>query len=302
MTPAMVARRLSQAWREGVTDAELHVRLYKEWRDRLAAMGVNTLAGKRVLDIGCGDRAPVALLAARDGARVSAIDMLPIRLGRDRPRMWLALARETGIRAAIRTVVRDLVHTRRYWRTLARLAGGPLPTQAVDVVRGDAAALPFEDGSFDVVFSSAVWEHLPDVQAATRELNRVLRADGVAIIQIALFPALQGGHQWEWHTLEAGARRATRPWEHLRPGHGPHPLFLNEWREDQYRGAFADAMVVVGWEDGEVRGEEFLTDDALAELGSYTRRDLLLSWVTVWARPAGSADATSISSSEGGPE
>ena len=293
-----MARRVSQAWREGVTDAHLHFRLYKEWRDRLAAMGVETLAGRRVLDIGCGDRAPVALLAARDGARVSAIDMLPVRLGRGRPRMWLAVARETGLRAAARTIVRDAVHTWRYWRTLTMLAGGQLPTPAVDLVRGDAAALPFEDGTFDVVFSSAVWEHLPDVPAATREVNRVLRADGLAIIQIALFPALQGGHQWEWHTLDGDRPRVTRPWEHLRPGHQPHPVFLNEWREDQYRRAFVNAMDVVDWEDGEVRGEQFLTNDVLAELGAYTRRDLLLAWVTVWARSSRSVIARPISSSE----
>lgn len=302
MAPTTMARRLTQAWREGVTDAELHFGLYAAWRARLVSMGIPSLKGLRVLDIGCGDRAPIALLAAGDGADVVAIDISPIRLGRARPRMWIEIARESGLVAALRTLVRDGVHTRRYWRTLSRLAGRSLPAEDVDLVRGDAAALPFGDAAFDVVFSSAVWEHLPDVPAATREVNRVLRPEGMAIIQIALFPALQGGHHWEWHTIEKRGRRAVRPWEHLRPGHAPHPLYLNEWREDEYRGAFRDAMVVADWEDGEMRGESFLTDDVLAQLHGYTRRDLLLSWVTVWARPARSVGPGPVSSSERGSE
>jgi len=50
---------------------------------------------------------------------------------------------------------------------------------AVETSACDAADLPFEDGSFDLVFGHAVLHHLPDLDAAFREFRRVLRPGGV---------------------------------------------------------------------------------------------------------------------------
>jgi arsenite methyltransferase len=47
---------------------------------------------------------------------------------------------------------------------------------------GDASQLPFPDQSFDVAVSTQVYEYLPDVQAALRELYRILRPGGRAVI------------------------------------------------------------------------------------------------------------------------
>lgn len=43
----------------------------------------------------------------------------------------------------------------------------------------DAMALPFADGSFDVVICSQVYEHVPDAHRMMREIERVLRPGGV---------------------------------------------------------------------------------------------------------------------------
>ena len=43
----------------------------------------------------------------------------------------------------------------------------------------EAAELPFEDDSFDLVFGHAILHHLPDLDAAFREFLRVLRPGGV---------------------------------------------------------------------------------------------------------------------------
>jgi SAM-dependent methyltransferase len=48
----------------------------------------------------------------------------------------------------------------------------------VDTACCEAAELPFEDGSFDLVFGHAVLHHLPDLPAAFREFRRVLRPGG----------------------------------------------------------------------------------------------------------------------------
>jgi ubiquinone/menaquinone biosynthesis C-methylase UbiE len=50
---------------------------------------------------------------------------------------------------------------------------------SVETVACEASALPFEDGSFDLVFGHAVLHHLPDLAGAFREFRRVLRPGGV---------------------------------------------------------------------------------------------------------------------------
>ena len=48
----------------------------------------------------------------------------------------------------------------------------------------DAVRLPFDDGTFDVVYSSGVLHHVPDMAAACREAVRVLRPGGVARLML----------------------------------------------------------------------------------------------------------------------
>ncbi|MGY1691960.1 class I SAM-dependent methyltransferase [Geodermatophilus sp. SYSU D01105] len=50
------------------------------------------------------------------------------------------------------------------------------------VVRADAAALPFADGSFDAVTALNVLYHLADPLPALREAHRVLRAGGTLLV------------------------------------------------------------------------------------------------------------------------
>ncbi len=50
------------------------------------------------------------------------------------------------------------------------------------MARGDATQLPFKNDSFDCVFAGEIIEHLTNPARLLREIERVLRTDGVAVV------------------------------------------------------------------------------------------------------------------------
>jgi ubiquinone/menaquinone biosynthesis C-methylase UbiE len=60
------------------------------------------------------------------------------------------------------------------------------------VRRGDICALPFADAAFDFVIATDVIEHVDDDSRALREVARVLRAGGRALIAVPAFQSLWG--------------------------------------------------------------------------------------------------------------
>lgn len=53
-------------------------------------------------------------------------------------------------------------------------------------VQADITDLPFEDGRFSLIYCSNVLEHIPDDAAAMGQLRRVLKPNGLAIIQVPI--------------------------------------------------------------------------------------------------------------------
>jgi len=78
--------------------------------------------------------------------------------------------------------------------------------RGIRVLEGRAEQLPVADGSVDIAIASDVIEHLPDDVAAVRELARVLRPGGLALITVPAYPRLMGAHD---HAL-GHYRRYTR--------------------------------------------------------------------------------------------
>jgi arsenite methyltransferase len=105
--------------------------------------------GERVLDVGSGagmDSLVAAQMVGPEGS-VTGIDMTPEMLAK------------------------------------ARAAATEMGAAHVEFVEGEAEALPFADGAFDVVISNGVIDLIPDKDAAFDEIHRVLQPGGR--IQIA---------------------------------------------------------------------------------------------------------------------
>lgn len=56
--------------------------------------------------------------------------------------------------------------------------------KGLNVQYGDAESIPFENNSFDVVYSFGVLHHTPNITKAINEIERVLRPRGKAIIML----------------------------------------------------------------------------------------------------------------------
>jgi SAM-dependent methyltransferase len=88
----------------------------------------------------------------------------------------------------------------------------------VETAACEAAELPFEDDSFDLVFGHAVLHHLPDLPAAFREFRRVLRPGGV--VAFCGEPSHYGDRLASWP--KRGANAVAPLWRALM-GAAPRP-------------------------------------------------------------------------------
>lgn len=70
----------------------------------------------------------------------------------------------------------------------------------------EASKLPFEDKSFDGVFSIAVWHLIPDLKLASQELCRVLSSSGKFLI-ISADPANYDAWKKNYDTIEMNGKK-----------------------------------------------------------------------------------------------
>jgi ubiquinone/menaquinone biosynthesis C-methylase UbiE len=96
------------------------------------------------------------------------------------------------------------LHGLDYAAGMLQVARRELDLRVVVLVEGDGQTLPYADGSFDTVYSFKVLAHLPRTDCALREIRRVLRPGGVAILEFYNRHSIRyllhrGGyfHQWQ---------------------------------------------------------------------------------------------------------
>jgi 2-polyprenyl-3-methyl-5-hydroxy-6-metoxy-1,4-benzoquinol methylase len=134
--------------------------------------------GKRVLEIGCGNGADGVMFAAH-GADYTGVDL----------------------------TAEAVDATRRHF--LVKGLGGEFRQE-------NAERLTFEDNSFDIVYSFGVLHHTPAPEQAVREVHRVLKPGGVALIM------LYHRYSFNYYVRILGYMRARLILEILRRGVRTH--------------------------------------------------------------------------------
>lgn len=132
---------------------EFHIRGRTATLELARAASVDS--AKRVLDVGSGVGGTSRCLAREFGCHVTGIDL-----------------------------------TEEYCRAAAMLSDRIGLAHLVDYRQGDATNLPFDDASFDVVWTEHVAMNIPDKARLYREMHRVLKPGGtLAIYDILAGPA-----------------------------------------------------------------------------------------------------------------
>lgn len=286
-----VSARLASAWKifssyqEGVIgDADKEIRYHRRLCEVIRTQAGVEVAGARILDIGCGQLAAQVALFAADGAQVTGIDSEVPTYAMSLP-VFVRSFRRNGAERAVKSLARHLLFDRAWWKRVAAGYDRPVSRSGLDTRIMDARELRFPNDHFDFVCSAWTFEHIEDVPAAVREVDRVLKPTGVAHIAIHLFPSLSGGHHLDWAYPDIRPSRRVPPWDHLLEARYAPNTYLNRWRLDQYRQAFHSGLSVVDEERFE-EGRSLLTPELRERLMArgYSEADLLTRAVTFICR------------------
>ena len=243
----------------------------------------------KILDVGAGqDLRNATYFAVHND--VVGIDLDEIIQGLDLRgyyRMW----RKNGAVRVMKTAGRKALGLdRKFHKGLMKHLGGQR-FKPPKFVQGDATDMPFPAHSFDMVFSTSVFEHLADPAAVLDETVRVLKPGGVAHINAHLYTSDSGCHD---PRILCGQRDMIPRWAHLRPAYASmvrpnsylNRIRLKEWNElflsklpgvrlDHYK-ASADTELA----------RELATIRSRGELSEYTDEELLtVVIVAVWSKP-----------------
>lgn len=137
--------------------SELHNRGREATLDLANLAGIE--AGHHVLDVGCGIGGPARTLAAEFGCRVTGVD-----------------------------ISEEFCDAARFLNEQVGLSG------RIEIRRADAIALPFEDWSFDIIWTQHASMNIADKHAFLSEIHRVLKPGGKLAIHDVMAGAIQPIH------------------------------------------------------------------------------------------------------------
>ena len=262
-----------------------YTNVYKKTMKDLRGFGLDSIEGKEVLDIGCGARFPFSLLAAAEGAHITALDVMYLK-PHSLPVFFWKILKANGVKRAAKSAVRKALFDELYFKQLESSAGIDLSSfvSKINFVLADpkAANYPIPSGAFDLTVSNAVLEHVYDVEKYFREVARVLKRGGLSYGLIHNYYSISGGHNLEWAFPDAKPSSGVEPWDHLRSNQFPTHTYLNKLKPEEYKAAAAASLEVLLFESrdinhnaGGLEGEKFLRPEVQAELSQYPKELLL---------------------------
>ena len=156
-------------------------------------------------------------------------------------------------------------------------------------VQGGATDMPFPTHSFDMVFSTPVFEHLADPTAVLDEAVHVLTPGGVGHINTHLYTSDSGCLD---PRILCSQRERIPRWAHLRPEYSSmvrSNSYLNQIRLKESNELFLSKLPEVRldhYKESAELARELVAIRSLAELSEYTDEELLtVVIVAVWSKP-----------------
>lgn len=248
-----------------------------------------SLGDAAVLEVGVGQRpVQLAYFATRAKSAVGIdTDLVPSGAGfSDYLEMW----KRNGSLRTLKTVARKaLGMDSRFRDELARQLGlQRFPD--LTLLPMDASATSFGSETFDAIYSRAVFEHLSDPRSVLREMRRILKPGGAAVIFFHLYTSDTGCHDTR---IFAGKREHIPYWSHLRPEHRHlihENTYLNRLRLAEWRTLFSEELpgsVVHPHNDADRPTQDALRAlRAKDELSTFSDEELLSVTVeATWAKP-----------------
>jgi len=228
-----------------------------------------------ILEIGCGQVPNQVALFHKEGANIVGID-IDVPTYRITVPVFIKIVRTNGLERAIKSLVRHCLFDKKNIKDLSMEYGQTVSFDNIDIQIMDATNMTFESDSFNFIYSNVVFQHIDNIDAAVKEVNRVLKPTGIAAIHIHLFPSLSGGICLDWLHPEQSPSAKVPPWDHLRDNQYPVNIHLNKMTINQYREIFRDYTNIIE-EQTVIEGEKYLTGEIENELKKkgFTREDLL---------------------------
>jgi SAM-dependent methyltransferase len=273
------------------SDAGLRDRLRKASKtatelERILGATMGSSVSGRILEIGCYDGSTAFELSRRPGTSVVASDLARYYVVQRPGQLEAeAIAAEEDVLGRLRERVRVLADR---------------PPASVTFVEDDITTSTLEPGSFDLIVSFEVLEHLQRPDDAFAAMARTLRPGGVMYHDYNPFFSSIGGHSLAtldvvWGHVRLDGADVERYLAEIRPTEAEHASRF--YRESLNRMTLADLRVAIAKSGLELVAllpwyQRRLLDDASPELLAEVRRhypavtieDLLATFVVVVAR------------------
>ena len=170
---------------------------------------------------------------------------------------------------------------RNYYKQISKLSSLPLNHSELNLISYDGNRMPFQNNKFDVVVSTAVLEHVFNLEGFFQELSRITKPGGLSYHLYHNYYSFSGSH-----LQESSCKK--HPWGHLRGIYKTDTASLNKATIEQISKSFSSEFIMddiyqVSKDHSKkgidktftYEGQNWLTENIRNELKQYTDEQLL---------------------------